>query len=67
MGPTEPMGPAIECARPDEDESAPGDEVEVTGCSVASYFPKTGLIPEVGEDVLLARDGEWMAAGPALA
>lgn len=64
MGPTEPMGPAFafEFACREDGESAPGDGAEATGCS-----PNTGLIPELGEEVLFAREGDWMPAGPALA
>ena len=63
MGPTEPMGPVMGwdggCDRADEGESAPtGDEVEVTGGSA----PKTGLTPELGDEVLLAREGDWRDA-----
>ena len=53
MGPTEPIGPAtgLEAAWR-EGESAPGDEAEVAGCS------KLALMAELGEEVLLAREGD---------
>lgn len=64
MGPTEPIGPAtgLEAAWRDEGESAPGDEVEVTGCSA----PKLALMAELGEEVLLAREGDCMPVASVL-
>lgn len=58
MGPTEPIGPAtgLDWAWREEDESAPGDEVEVTGWSA-----KPALMAELGEEVLLAREGDCRA------
>jgi hypothetical protein len=51
----EPIGPAVgfDGACLEEGDSAPpGEEAEAIGCS------KTGLMPELGEEVLLARDGD---------
>jgi hypothetical protein len=56
MGPTDPMGPARvfdAVWREDGDSAPPGEEAEVTDCS-----PKTGFTPELGEEVLLAREGD---------
>lgn len=63
IGPTKPIGPVADLggAWLDEGESAPGEELEVTGGSEPSYLPKTGLIPELGEEALLARVGDWRA------
>jgi hypothetical protein len=62
------MGPAVfECACLEDGESAPGEEDEVTGWSPPSYFPKTGLMPELGDEVLFAREGDWRAEAAALA
>lgn len=61
MGPTEPMGPAVdlEVAVRDGESAPPGDEVDVTGCSAG--LPKTGLMPELGDEVLFARFGDCSA------
>ena len=63
MVPTKPTGPVadLDCGC----ESAPGEELVVTGISGPSYLPKTGLIPEL-EEMLLARGGDWRAAGATL-
>ena len=47
MGPTEPMGP-VDLEEPclEDGESAPGEELEVTGISEP---PKTWLMPELGD------------------
>lgn len=65
MGPTDPMGPALDLdgAWREEDESAPpGEEVEVTGCS-----GKMALMAELGEDELFARDGDCKPEAPSAA
>lgn len=58
IGPTEPMGPVVDldgiCL--EEGESARGEAL-VTGTSEP---PRTGLIPELGDEVLLAREGDTM-------
>lgn len=56
MGPTDPMGPVmgLDGAGRDDGESVPPGDV--TGCS-----PKTGLMPELGDEVLLARVGDCRA------
>ena len=61
MGPTEPMGPAVdlEVAVRDGESAPPGDEVDVTGWSAG--LPKTGLMPELGDEVLFARFGDCSA------
>lgn len=63
MGPTEPMGPADGLEEPwrEEDESAaPGEEAEVPGCS-----EKPALTAELGEEELLARDGDCTPSAEA--
>lgn len=68
MVPTKPTGPVadLDCGCLDEVESAPGEELVVTGISGPSYLPKTGLIPELGEEMLLARGDDWTALGATL-
>ena len=66
MGPTEPIGPVLgldgACREDGESAAPPGDEVDVTGGSVASpYLPKTGLMPELGDEALLTCVGECSA------
>lgn len=66
IGPTEPIGPVVgldgACREDGESAAPPGDEVDVTGGSVASpYLPKTGLMPELGDEALLARVGDCSA------
>jgi hypothetical protein len=52
------MAPAVgldEGWREDGESAPPGDEVEVTGCS----------LPKLGEEVLLARLGDWKPEWPS--
>lgn len=61
IGPTEPMSPTVdlEVAVRDGESAPPGDEVDVTGWSAA--LPKTGLMPELGDEALFARVGDCSA------
>jgi hypothetical protein len=58
MGPTEPMD-CLEAPWREEGESAaPGEDADVPGCS-----GKPALMAELGEEVLLARDGDCPSTG----
>jgi hypothetical protein len=65
MGPMEPIAPALgltgACLE-DGESALPGEEVEVGGWSEPSNFPNTGFMPELGDEVLLAREGDWRDA-----